>query len=117
MERLAGFIVNRAPPCAIGGGAVRRGLGRGWRDLRVDTDLGGLLPRGVADPQRMADVHRSLAGALVFYVVVDTGRPDGVKDPAVLRKIAAPAGVPRLDRTRSTRPSRWRITSRCCTAR
>ena len=38
--------------------------------------------------QRVADLGRALGGALNFYVVVDTGRPDGVKDPEVLRKIA-----------------------------
>src|SRR5207249_7213971 len=34
------------------------------------------------------DLHTSLAGGLAFYVVVDTGREDGVKDPAVLKTFA-----------------------------
>ncbi len=38
--------------------------------------------------QRVEDFGRALGGALNFYVVVDTGRPDGVKDPRVLDKIA-----------------------------
>lgn len=61
----------------------------GWASLRVDTDWLSYFPEDAPLRQRMADVHRSLSGAPVFYVVVDTGRPDGVKDPAVLRRVAA----------------------------
>jgi predicted RND superfamily exporter protein/CRP-like cAMP-binding protein len=60
----------------------------GWLSLRVDTDLLSLFPEDSPVRQRVADLGRSLGGGLNFYVVVDTGRPDGIKDPAVLRHIA-----------------------------
>ncbi len=61
----------------------------GWTRLRVDTDFVSLFPKDSFVRQRIDDLSRSLGGALNFYVVVDTGREDGVKDPQVLRKIAA----------------------------
>ena len=61
----------------------------GWTRLRVDTDFVSLFPKDSVIRHRIEDLHRSLGGAMNFFVVVDTGRDDGVKDPQVLRKIAA----------------------------
>ena len=88
MERLAAFIVVRRGVIVVVAALFVVGSLWGWKSLRVDTDWVGYLPEKSALRERMADIHRTLSGALVFYVVVDTGRPDGVKDPAVLRKIA-----------------------------
>ena len=57
--------------------------------LRVNTDLVTFFPRDAPLRVRIDDLQRSLAGALAFNVVVDTGRADGIKDPALLRNIAA----------------------------
>jgi predicted RND superfamily exporter protein/CRP-like cAMP-binding protein len=88
MERLAAFIVARRSVIVVVAALFLVGSLWGWRSLRVDTDWVSYFPEQSALRQRMADLHRSLSGGLVLYVVVDTGRPDGVKDPAVLRKIA-----------------------------
>lgn len=88
MERLAAFILARRVAIAVVAALFLAGSLWSWRSLRVDTDWVSYFPEKAQIRQRMADIHRALAGALVFYVVVDTGRPDGVKDPAVLRKIA-----------------------------
>ncbi len=61
----------------------------GWYRLRVDTDIIGFFHEGSPVRQRIADLHDSLAGGLTFHLVVDTGRPDGAKDPIVLRQVAA----------------------------
>src|SRR6185503_17498718 len=69
-------------------GLVTAGSIVGWLSLRVDTDFITLFPKDSAIRVRIEDLNRSLGGAMNFYITVDTGRPDGVKDPAVLRKIA-----------------------------
>ena len=106
----------------------------------MNTDLVTFFPRDAPLRVRIDDLQRSLAGALAFNVVVDTGRADGIKDPALLRNIAAMqdflARTGKVDKTVSvadylrrlhrelnggdparrrsrTRPSRWPSTS-CC---
>ena len=61
----------------------------GWYTLRVDTDFVSYFPRNSIIRQRMDDVDQSLEGASAFFVVVETGRENGIADPAVLRQIAA----------------------------
>jgi uncharacterized protein len=60
-----------------------------WLNLQVNTDGLALFPESSVIRQRFDDVHRSLTGFGAFYVVVETGQEDGVKDPEVLRRIAA----------------------------
>ena len=60
----------------------------GWYTLKVDTDFVSYLPDDSIVRQRMRDVDRSLNGASAFFVVVETGRDNGVADPAVLNQIA-----------------------------
>jgi CRP-like cAMP-binding protein len=69
----------------------------GWTHLRVDTDFVSLFPKESVVRQRIEDVHRSLGGALTFYIVVDAGREGGIKDPEVLRRMAGLQGF--LDTT------------------
>jgi predicted RND superfamily exporter protein len=61
----------------------------GWTQLRINTDFISYFPERSPIRQRIHDLHTSLTGGLAFYIVVDTGRPDGLKDPALLRGIAA----------------------------
>ncbi|MGH7390320.1 MAG: efflux RND transporter permease subunit [Candidatus Rokuibacteriota bacterium] len=89
MERLGHFNLRYRVPILVVAGLLAAGSLVGWLNLRVDTDFVSLFPRDSFIRQRIEDLRRSLGGALNFYVVVDTGREDGVKDPQVLRKIAA----------------------------
>ena len=61
----------------------------GWYTLRVDTDFVSYFPKNSFIHQRMRDVDQSLKGASAFFVVVDTGRENGIADPAVLKQIAS----------------------------
>lgn len=88
MERLAHFNLRYRIHILVTAGLLTAGALVGWLMLRVDTDLISVFPERSAIRTRITDIHRSLAGALAFYVIVDTGRDDGLKDPAVLRAIA-----------------------------
>jgi hypothetical protein len=61
----------------------------GWFTLRVNTDFVSYFPEHSVIRQRAADLHRSLAGAFNFYVVVETRRENGVLEPDILKKIVA----------------------------
>jgi len=69
-------------------GVLTAGSLIGWYTLRVNTDIVSFFPERSPVRTRIEDMHRSLAGGLAFYIVVDTGREDGAKDPAVLRLVA-----------------------------
>jgi hydrophobe/amphiphile efflux-3 (HAE3) family protein len=59
-----------------------------WSRLQIDTDFISYFPEGSFIRQRAQDVHASLAGAVSFLVVVETHRPGGVTDPAIVNRIA-----------------------------
>ncbi|MGZ8216714.1 MMPL family transporter [Methylomagnum sp.] len=59
----------------------------GWFRIEVNSDFVSFLKEGSAVRQSFTDVHEKLAGAQTFYVVVETGLPDGLKHPEVLRDI------------------------------
>ncbi len=61
----------------------------GWYTLKVDTDFVSYFPKSSPIRQRMHDVDQSLAGASAFFLVVETGRENGVADPATLKRIAS----------------------------
>jgi hypothetical protein len=88
LDGLGRFNLKHRRAILVAAGLVTAGSVVGWFSLRVDTDFLTLLPKDSVVRQRIADLGLALGGALNFYVVVDTGRPDGVKDPQVLRKIA-----------------------------
>jgi uncharacterized protein len=88
MDGLGRFNLKHRRAILVVAAAVTVASLFGWLNLRVDTDFLTLFPKDSVVRQRVADLGRSLGGALNFYVVVDTGRPDGIKDPQVLRKIA-----------------------------
>jgi predicted RND superfamily exporter protein len=75
----------------------------GWTRLKVNTDFVSYFPESSFIRQRTGDLHRSMAGAASFYIVVETGREDGVKDPELLRRIAAMqeflAGTGKMDKS------------------
>ena len=103
MQRLGEFNLRYRVHILVVVAVLVAGSLVGWLSLRVDTDFIALFPKDSIVRQRIEDVHRALGGGLNFYVIVDTGRPDGIKDPAVLRKIAGLqdflAGTGRVDKT------------------
>ena len=103
MQRLGEFNLRWRVPILVAWGALTLASLAGWLTLRVNTDLISFFPERSAIRQRVADLSRSLAGGLAFYVVVDTGHDDGIKNPAVLRRIAGLqdhlAATGRVDKT------------------
>ena len=101
--RLARFNLRWRVPILLGTTAVVAVALIGVTRLRVNTDLVTYFPRQSSVRTHIAELQRSLPGALAFYVVVDSGREDGVKDPALLRSIVALqdflVGTGRVDRT------------------
>jgi hypothetical protein len=88
LHRVGHFNLRHRLPIVVVTGLITAGSVAGWLSLRVDTDFVSLIHPNSPVRQRIEDLNRSLGGALNFYVVVDTGRADGVKDPEVLRKVA-----------------------------
>jgi hypothetical protein len=88
LGRLAEFnLRHRATIFAVWGLLVAGSL-VGWATLRVNTDLVSFFPERSVIRTRIDELHRSLAGGLAFYIVVDTGRDNGVKEPALLARMA-----------------------------
>ena len=56
--------------------------------IDVDTDFLRFFPEDSKIQKLYRDVSENLVGAMPLMVVVDTKRPDGVKDPAVLQDLA-----------------------------
>ena len=75
----------------------------GWYRLKVNTDFVSYFQESSFIRQRTRDLHQTLAGAVNFYLVVETGREDGIKDPDLLRRIAALqtflAGTGKIDKS------------------
>jgi len=88
MTWLAGFIIRQRRPIWLATALITVASLAGWYSLRIDTDFMSYFPEKSEIRQRSTELHRTLAGANVFYLVVDTGMEDGVKDPRVLRAIA-----------------------------
>ncbi|WP_447975238.1 MMPL family transporter [Nitrospira sp. Kam-Ns4a] len=88
MERLGRFNLRYRRPIVALTALLVTGSLVGWAFLKVNTDFISYFPESSFIRQRTLDLHQSLAGAVNFYVVVETGRADGVKQPAVLAAIA-----------------------------
>jgi len=88
MQRLGEFNLRYRVPILVVWGALTLASLAGWLALRVNTDLISFFPERSDIRRRVDDLSRSLSGGLAFYIVVDTGRDDGIKDPDVLRRIA-----------------------------
>lgn len=89
LERLASFNLRRRVPILIGTAILMALSLIGVARLRVNTDLVAFFSRDSPIRSLIDEFQRSIGGAFAFYVVVDTGREDGVKDPALLRQIVA----------------------------
>jgi predicted RND superfamily exporter protein len=88
IDRLGEFnLRNRVPIAVVSVLLVAASLG-GWYSLRVNTEPLGFFPEQSFIRVRSSDLRQSLTGFSAFYVVVDSGRPDGIKDPGLMRRIA-----------------------------
>lgn len=103
MEWLGRMNLKYRRPILVGAAVLTGASLVGWYNLRVNTDFIAYFPEKSFIRQRTADLHRSLAGAVNFFIVVDTRQEDGIKDPALLRKIAGLqeflAGTGQVDKT------------------
>ena len=90
VDRLGRWSLEHRRVVTVGAGLVLGGAVVGWLVLDVNNDFiqGALRPSSVIR-RRMVELRDTLRGAQSFSIVVDTGRPDGMKDPAVLRRVAA----------------------------
>ena len=59
----------------------------GWYRLKVNTDFISYFHESSFIRQRTLDLHSTMAGAVSFFLVVETGREDGIKNPEILRRI------------------------------
>jgi uncharacterized protein len=105
IERLGVFILRFRVPIFVLAALVAALSLLGWLTLRVNTDFVSYFPEHSVIRQRTEDLHRSMAGAFNFYVVVDTGRENGILEPDILKKIVALQrfleGTGEVDRTLS----------------
>ena len=88
MTRVGEFNLRYKVPIAVVTAVLCLASFVGWARLKVNTDFVSYFPERSVIRERTLDLHRSMSGAANFYVVVETGREDGVKHPAVLRAIA-----------------------------
>ncbi|MBI4591169.1 MAG: RND family transporter [Candidatus Rokubacteria bacterium] len=88
MDRLGEFNLRHRAPIAVVTALMAAASLVGLYHLRVDANFIGYFPERSVIRERLNDLHASLAGASNFYVVVETGRENGLKDPDLLRKIA-----------------------------
>jgi hypothetical protein len=87
MEWLAGFNIKYRVVIVVVTALVTIGSLVGWSSLRVNTDFISFFPQNSFIRQRTQDLHDSLAGGVTFYIVVETGRENGAKDPDLLNRI------------------------------
>jgi uncharacterized protein len=86
--KVADVILRYKLPIAAAFAVLAIASAWGWYGLKVNTDFTSYFPEGSEVRQRLRDADQSLAGASAFFVVVDTGRENGVADPAVLKQIS-----------------------------
>src|SRR5215470_7686396 len=81
IEWLAAFNLRYRTPILVVAGLATAGSLVGWFTLRVNTDFVSYFPRNSVIRQRAEDLHRSMAGAFSFFVVVDSHSENGIVEP------------------------------------
>jgi len=88
LQRLGSFDMRRRR-LIYSTAALLLGVGMlGVPGVELENDLAGFFRSGSEFRMRMDDIHRSLAGGLVFYLVVDTDHDGGATEPEVLRAVS-----------------------------
>ena len=89
IDRLGEFNLRYRVPIFVVSGLIVIASLVGWYGLRVNTEPLSFFPEQSLIRVRSSDLRQSLTGFSAFYVVVNSGRADGLKDPDLLRRIAA----------------------------
>jgi len=87
LERLFRLAAGRPRSVVAASAGLMLLGGLGLSGLRVETDLPNFFSedsRGVADARQ---IEETFGGILPVHVILDTHRPDGLKDTAVLRAV------------------------------
>ncbi len=98
-------VARRPTVTLLISGAVLVGFAVGIPRLEVETRADEFLGQQHPVVQAMYAIERHFGGAYHLAIEIDTGRRDGLKDPAVLQKIAA------LDDWLEARPEIGRVAS------
>jgi len=61
----------------------------GTSRVKVDTDFISFFKQGSELRQRFNHIHEKMAGALNFYIIAEVDEEEGIKNPEVLRDLAA----------------------------
>lgn len=88
LERLGWFNVRHRTTIIAASAVLLVGAAVPLSRIDVNTDFISYFPENDPIRQRARDVHEVLTGAEAFWIVVDTQRPDGIKEPAVLARIS-----------------------------
>ena len=88
-RRLSAAMTRPTGVAIIAAGVlVALGLATGIPRIRIETNLLEYFGPQNAVVAATRDVERLFGGTSTLSVVVDTGQPDGVKDPALLERVA-----------------------------
>lgn len=89
LAHLGETVLRRRSYILIAAAAVFAVSLSGVRNVRIDAGLLSHFRQDSPLLERTRKIHEAMAGVLGFYIVVDTKERDGIKDPAVLEKLAA----------------------------
>ncbi len=86
---LGGFMARRRAAFALAIGAVIVAAGIGASRVYVQDSWMDNFDKGSQVRQAFEVVRQKLYGPMLLYLELDTGRPDGIKDPDFLRRLGA----------------------------
>ena len=89
MERLAAFNLAHRGHIALVALALVGLSVLGWSRLQVDTDAMTFFSERAVIRQRLSDFQASMGGPAAFAIAIESGRPGGLTEPALLRSVAA----------------------------
>jgi len=89
LRAIGSFDLHRRGWIVAGSGALLVVALVGMPRIRVDNDLLGFFRSGSEIHRRIEDIHRSLAGVSLFYLVADTGTEGGAIQPETLAAVDA----------------------------
>lgn len=85
LERLAEFVSTHARPVAYAGGVIALICFAGALRLEVDSSWVQSLAEGTPVREADQELRARHGGTTAIHVIVDSGKQDGMKDPALLR--------------------------------
>ena len=89
MERLAAFNLAYRGRIALAAALLAALSVVGWTQLRVDTDAITFFSEDSQIRRRIADFQAAMGGPTGFAIAIESGRPGGLTEPALLKSVAA----------------------------